>query len=150
MKLLYGHTQEVERFVASLVPNCPEGFGNCQAVGVIDNDDKLVAGWVWHDWNPAAEIMEFSGASTTPLWMTRKILHQLFHYAFELVGCQMIVTRNSETNTRLHRQLKRFGFDRIDIPRLFGRSENGVVWTLTEEQWKAGGFYVEARSAHAA
>jgi|TARA_R100001086_G_scaffold225289_2_gene143552 RimJ/RimL family protein N-acetyltransferase len=150
MKLLYGHSNDVERFVASQVPNCPEGFGNCQAIGVVDKGGKLVAGWVWHDWNPSAEIMEFSGASITPRWMTRKILHQLFAYAFELVGCQMIVTRNSETNTRLHRQLTRFGFDRINIPRLFGRSENGVVWTLTEEQWKAGEFYVEAQSAHAA
>ncbi len=150
MKLLYGHSNDVERFVSSQVPNCPEGFGNCQAIGVVDKSGKLVAGWVWHDWNPSAEIMEFSGASITPRWMTRKILHQLFAYAFELVGCQMIVTRNSETNTRLHRQLTRFGFDRINIPRLFGRSENGVVWTLTEEQWKAGEFYVEAQSAHAA
>jgi RimJ/RimL family protein N-acetyltransferase len=142
MRLLYGHDADVERFVSALVPNCPQGFGASRCVGVIDNDGRLVAGWAWHEWNPHAGTIEFSGASTTPKWMTREILHELFAYAFDGIGCQMIVTRNSEHNTRLHRQLKRYGFDRIDIPRLFGRDENGVVWTLTAEQWRAGQFYL--------
>lgn len=156
MKLLYGHSAEVERFVAQQVPRCAEGFGPCQAIGVITGDGQLVAGWVWHNWDRPAGIIEFSGAAITPRWMTRHILHELFAYAFEIAGCQMIVTRNSIHNTRLHRQLKVFGFDRFDIPRLFGRDEDAVVWTLTEEQWRSGKFYtkeakhVETKSAEAA
>ena len=142
MQLLYGHDEDVERFVSALVPGCSDGFGSSRCVGVIDGDGQLVAGWAWHGWNPHAGTIEFSGASITPKWMTREILHKLFSYAFDGIGCQMIVTRNSDTNTRLHKQLKRYGFDRFDIPRLFGRDENGVVWTLTAEQWRAGSFYL--------
>lgn len=142
MKLLYGHSDEVERFVASLIPRCADGFGPCQAIGVIDGEGRLVAGWVWHGWDPAAETMEFSGAAITSKWMTRAILQELFSYAFERVGCQMVMTRNSTDNKRLHRQLAAYGFTRWDVPRLFGRNEDGVFWTLLDDDWKASRFYL--------
>ena len=146
MKLLFGHSDAVERFVAGLIPRCADGFGPCQAIGVIDNDGKLIAGWVWHGWDPSAETIEFSGASLTPHWMTRDILHGLFSYAFDEVGCQMVLTRNSEGNKRLHRQLARYGFTRWDVPRLFGRGENGVFWTLTDDAWRANNFHPGTKS----
>ena len=146
MKLLFGHSDAVERFVAGLIPRCADGFGPCQAIGVIDNDGRLLAGWVWHGWDPSAETMEFSGASLTPHWMTQDILHKLFSYAFDEVGCQMVLTRNSEGNKRLHRQLARYGFTRWDVPRLFGRGENGVFWTLTDNSWRANNFHPGTKS----
>lgn len=147
MRLLYGHSERVAEFVADLVPRCREdGFGPCQAIGVINDDGLLVAGWVWNNWDRSAGTMEFSGASITPKWMTRAILHELFSYAFDRVGCQMVMTRNSATNKRLHRQLQAFGFTRHDVPRLFGRHEDGVVWFLTDDDWRASRFYVEARN----
>ena len=145
MRLLYGHDADVEKFVAARVPGCPDGFGASRSTGVIDETGRLVAGWSWHGWNPHAGTIEFSGAAITPKWMTRAILQELFAYAFNKVGCQMIVTRNSATNTTLHRQLKSFGFSRIDFPRLFGRDEDGVVWSLTDDAWKQSRFYVHAK-----
>lgn len=144
MKLLYGHDEAVERFISQLVPGCPDGFDSSRCIGVIDNAGLLVAGWAWHGWNPHAGTIEFSGAAISPKWMTRAILNELFGYAFNKVGCQMIVTRNSATNTRLHRQLDDFGFTRFDVPRLFGREEDGVFWTLTDTDWKKSKYYVEA------
>jgi len=140
MRLLYGRDDDVLSFVNQMID---EQFDRRDSVGtgIVDAQGRLVAGWVWHNWSPEAEIIEFSGASTTPKWMTRAILHQLFSYPFEQLDCQMIVTRNSEFNTRLHRQLNVFGFDRFDIPRLFGRDEGGVVWTLTVEAWRASKYY---------
>ena len=146
MKLLYGHSKEVAAFVASLIPRCADGFGPCQAIGVIDNDGRLLAGWVWNNWDPLSQTIEFSGASLTPHWMTQDILHKLFAYAFDEVGCQMVLTRNSENNKRLHRQLARYGFTRWDVPRLFGRGENGVFWTLTDDDWRANNFYPGTKS----
>jgi len=140
MRLLYGESAAVAHFVGTLIG---EEFrpGTCQALGVLDRRGHLVAGWVWHNYSPEAGTIEFSGASVTPKWMTRDILHQIFAYAFEVAGCQMIVTRNSVDNVTLHRQLTRFGFDRFDIPRLFGRDEDGCVFTLTDDQWRASAFY---------
>lgn len=142
MRLLYGHDASVSKFVADMIPQVREhGFGECRAIGVIDADGLLKGGMVFHHWWPEAGTIEFSGAALTPKWLTRHILDRMFGYAFDVVGVQMLVTRNSGTNTRLHRQLKAYGFDRFDIPRLFGRGEDGVMWTLTEEQYRAGRFH---------
>ena len=141
MRLIYGADAEVCELVNAMIR---ERFrpGQDRGFGVIDDNGRLVAGWVWHNWSPEAATLEFSGSALSPRWMTREILHRIFSYAFDQVGCQMVVTRNSASNTRLHRQLARFGFDRFDIPRLFGRDEDGVVFTLTDDQWRASDFYI--------
>lgn len=146
MRLLYGHDAAVEKFISELVPGCPDGFGASLCVGIIDKDGLLVGGWAWHGWNPHAGTIEFSGAARSPKWMTRAILNELFAYAFNTIGCQMVVTRNSASNTRLHRQLKAYGFTRFDVPRLFGRHEDGVFWSLTDTDWKQSRYYVSAKS----
>jgi RimJ/RimL family protein N-acetyltransferase len=141
VKLLHGHSDAVEAFVAQLIPDAERGFSGAKGVGVIDKDGLMVAGWIWHNWNPAAKTISFSGASITPKWMTRGILQELFSYAFDGLGCQMVTTLNSGRNVRLHRQLSAFGFTRFDVPRMFGRDHDGVFWTLTFEQWKESRFF---------
>lgn len=142
MRLLYGHDETVAKFVADLIPQVrAHGFGECKAIGVIDADGLLVGGMVFHHWWPEAGTIEFSGAARTAKWLTPHILDRMFSYAFDDVGVQMLITRNSGTNKRLHRQLAAYGFERFDIPRMFGRDENGVLWTLTEEAFRAGRFH---------
>lgn len=143
MKILHGHSTQVADFVSALIPRCAEGFGPCYGIGIINDEGLLVAGFVFHGWDVPAETIEFSGASITPKWMSRRILHEIFSYAFDFLGCQMIMTRNSADNTRLHRQLKAFGFTRYDVPRLFGRHEDGVFWTLLDTEWKQSPFYLK-------
>lgn len=143
MKLLYGHDEAVARFVADQIPQVrAHGFGECRAIGVINAEGLLVGGMVFHHYWPEAQTIEFSGAAITPKWLTRTILDGLFSYAFDVAGVQLLITRNSGTNTRLHRQLAAYGFDRFDIPRLFGRDDDGVFWTMTEETFRAGRFRV--------
>ena len=142
MRLLYGHDADVAKFISDQIPHVREhGFGDCRAIGVIDQTGLLVGGMAFHHWWPEAGTIEFSGAATTPKWLTRKILDRMFGYAFSIPGIQMLVTRNSASNTRLHRQLNAYGFDRFDIPRLFGRDDDGVIWTLTKEAFLASRFH---------
>lgn len=142
MRLLYGHDEAVAKFVADLIPQVrAHGFGECKAIGVIDADGYLVGGMVFHHYWPEAGTIEFSGAARTAKWLTPHILDRMFSYAFDDVGVQMLITRNSGTNKRLHRQLAAYGFDRFDIPRMFGRDEDGVFWTMTEEAFRAGKFH---------
>lgn len=144
MRLLYGHDRAVEQFVSERIKGCENGFGACRTAGVIDQAGNLVAGWIWHNWDPAAQTIEFSGAALGPGWITRSILNKLFGYAFEGIDCQMIITRNRADNTSLHRQLETIGFSRFDIPRLFGRETDGVAWALTDDDWKESKFYGKA------
>lgn len=135
-RFLYGHTQAVSAFVSRIVWGAPRGFGACQTIGVLDAKGRLVGGMVYHNWHPEAQVIEMSGASTTPKWLTRAVLHEIFAYPFERLGCQLAVMRVSERDTRLHRTLTRLGFDAHPIPRLRGRDEGEIVFTLTDDEWR--------------
>lgn len=109
-------------------------------MGVFDGP-ALLAVILWNNYQPEAGVIEFHGAATSKRWLNRKSLTAMFQYPFAQIGCQMIVTRNSERNTSLHRMLTSYGFTRFHIPRLRGRVEGETIWTLTDDQWRASKFY---------
>lgn len=133
----------LKRWVADRVwPGKSKSFPECMAVGVFD-DQKPMGVLLWHDWDPDAGTMEFSAAADDRRWLSRKSLMAIFGYAFEHVGCQMVVCRTSAADRQkhLHRIFRAYGFDEFRIPRLFGRDEDGMVYTLTEEKWRSNGFH---------
>jgi hypothetical protein len=142
MNLVYGCDEIVANFVAQFISGCNErGFQEpYRAIGVV-KDDQLIGGFVYHNWAPEAGVIEFSGASSSKRWLSRKVLFGLFAYPFLGIGCQMVCARVSVRNGDLIRMLKAYGFCAYHIPRLFGRNETGVVLTLTIEDWQKNGFH---------
>ena len=116
-------------------------FGNYQAIGFAI-DGKLVAGAVFNAWYPERCVVELSVAATTPRWMTLKSLSALGAFPFDGLGCQMVVIRTSEHNTRVRSIAKRLGFTETLIPRMRGRNEAEAVCCLTVEAWKARKLHV--------
>ena len=51
---VYNYDELVARFVAMLIPHCRRGFGRCKTVGVIDDAGQLIAGLVYHNYDPEA------------------------------------------------------------------------------------------------
>lgn len=139
MHLLYGHNETVAQFVADMT-GCETGFGACKAIGVLDDDDRLVAGMVFHDWQPGAGLIQISSASTTARWLTAEVRHVMFSYPFDQLGCQMVVLQVSAKNTRMVRIAKAFGFTPYLIKRMRGRDEDGFVFTLTDDDWRNSKF----------
>ncbi len=139
---LFHHDAMVAQWVASQPPFNPErGFGNCTAIGWVE-DGVLIAGTVYHGYEPDAGIIELSSASQSPRWLTRRVLDVMFRYPFDDIGVQMVILRTSARNQNdsgrgINRLTKAFGFQQVVIPRLYGRHEDGIVSTLTEEQWRA-------------
>lgn len=111
-------------------------------MGVFDGE-TLIAAIVYNNYQPDAGVIEFHGAGISPRWLTKPVLAAMFSYPFEQIGCQMVVTRNSATNKRLHRQLKAYGFKHVTIPRLRGREEAESIFWLTDDAWRANGFHKE-------
>lgn len=148
MKAFWGFSREVAEWVAAHIPGCERGFGPCQAMGVLDDAGDLVAGMVYHEFNPEAGLMEISGASTTPRWLTRSVLYSMFSYPFDRAGCQAVAMRVSANNVMwngrgLPRLLKAYGFHETRIPRLFGRNEDGILFMLYDDEWRKNGFHRE-------
>jgi len=137
---VYGHDQIVSAFVASLIPHCRRGFGNCKTIGVIDRDGTLLAGLVYYNWDPDAAIIEVAGASRSARWLTRETIRRMYTYPFLEIGCQMVVQRTPADDERLLRQLAVYDYRFIKMPRLFGRERDGVICTLTIEDWQNNRF----------
>lgn len=139
---IYGHDQAVADFVASLIPHCRRGFGpNAKAIGVVDEHGRLIAGMVYHNWDPDAGIIEMSGAALPgTYWLTRGTLARMYQYPFHQCRCQMVVMRVVADDLRLLGILAAYGYSFVTLPRLFGRDRDGVICALTKEAWGSNKF----------
>ena len=142
MNYLYGHDEEVARFAAQLIPSCRgRGFGNCKTIGVLDNDGLLIAGLIYHHYDPDAQVIEISAAALANRpWMTRETLRRMFQYPFHQCGCQMVIQRIAADDYRQVRQMQAFGYTLIGVPRMLGRDSDGLLALLTYEAWSANKF----------
>jgi RimJ/RimL family protein N-acetyltransferase len=110
------------------------GFGECQAMG-IEHQGKLVAGLVFHNWEPEAGLIEISAAAKNRGWMTREIINAAMKYAFDVAGSQMVVARIEKTNAPAVRIWRALGSVEHVISRFYGRNRDGCLFTLTDDAW---------------
>lgn len=146
MKPLLGCGEAVAQFVARMIPTvAAHGFGSdFTAIGV-EHDGSLIGGFVFSHWSPETGTIEISYAGTNRRWLTRPVLFGAFSYVFDEVGCQMAIARTPASLAHGVRIPRAYGFKQVIIPRLFGRSEDGVISTLTAEDWRSNGFHKEHR-----
>lgn len=109
------------------------------AFGVAENG-QLIGGTVFHNWYPKEGVIEMSSAATSPKWLSREMIRTIFTYAFDLVGCQLVVMRVSTDNSRMMNIARRFGFNIYTIPRLRGKMEDEAICTFTDDQWRSSPF----------
>lgn len=110
------------------------GFGPCSTMGVFDGED-LTAVMVYHNYDRRSGVIEISGAASSKVWLKRHVLREMFAVPFQNMGCQMVVMRVSTKDKALGRMLTAYGFSSYVIPRLRGRNEDDVIFTLTDTVW---------------
>ncbi|WP_367727351.1 GNAT family N-acetyltransferase [Agrobacterium radiobacter] len=130
----------LSKWVADLIwPGKLRDFGNCQALAVFENGD-LIAGMIYHNYEPEAGVIEISGAGTSKRWLTRETLRKMFAYPFEECDCQAVVMRVDPDDAPLRRMLTAYGFELYVIPRLRGRDKDENVFLLTDDAWVSNKF----------
>lgn len=132
MKVIWG-ANGVEDFVMHYA-DLPRGFGECVTALVVDSQDQVAAGVVFHNWNPEAEVLEASAAAVNPKWATRSVLAELMGYAFS--HCQMIVARTAADNMRVCKLWKAMGASEYIIPRMRGRTASEAILCVTDDAWR--------------
>jgi hypothetical protein len=144
---IFGHDDIIARFVADLIPECRlRGFGKCRAIGVADAEGKLIGGVVYRNWCPEIGTIELSGAALPGTnWLSRRTLNVIYNYPFYEVGCQMVIQTTSIDNEQTLRINAALGMTLYRIARLGGRYRDGVVATLTVEDWEASRYNVNRR-----
>ena len=144
---VYGHDEAVAHFVAQLIPECrARGFGKCKAIGVVDEAGKLLGGLVYHKWFPEVGTIEISGAAVPGTnWLSRRTIQIMYDYPIHQVGCQMVIKSTMADNYIVLRIMAAVGFDLHYIKRLGGRDKDGVVGTLTQEQWEKSRYNINRK-----
>lgn len=141
LRYVYGHDDVVAKFVSQLIPHCRRGFGpEAKTIGVINERGDLIAGLVYHNYDPEAEIIELSGAAIDPHWLMRGTIERMYGYPFKDCHVQMLVQRTPIENERLLRQLAVYNYTFVKVPRMFGRDRDGVLCMLTYEDWCSNRF----------
>lgn len=113
-------------------------------MAVVENG-KPIAGVVFHDYKPASQTIQYSGAAVSRRWLAGATLHEMFSHMFDGIGCQMVTTGNAASNTGLHRILERLGHKKHVIERGWGRHMDLFLWTLTREQWAQNETFLRSR-----
>jgi RimJ/RimL family protein N-acetyltransferase len=145
---VYGQDKTVADFVASLIPECRErGFGACKAIGIVDADTgHLLGGLVYRNWCPEVGTIEISGAAVPGTnWLSRRTVNIMYDYPFYQCDCQMVIKTTMSDNEIVLRIMAAIGFSLHKIHRLGGRYRDGVVGTLTREDWEASRYNVNRK-----
>jgi len=78
-------------------------------------------------------------------WLSRRTVQVMYDYPFYGVGCQMVIKTTMADNEIVLRIMAAIGFTLHYIERLGGRDRDGVVGTLTVEQWEASKYNINRK-----
>lgn len=135
MQFLYGQDHAVTSFVAQVMERDVRSFGRFKAIGVLDDEQRLIGGAVYYNYDPQASVIEGAIAAIDKRFFNREAFRRMLEYVFITAGCQMLFARVRSDNEHLLAQLARLNFSFTLIPRMYGRGEDGVIATLTDDQW---------------
>jgi len=141
MRYSFHEGQEAQKWVkwaSERIAGCERGWTECVAMRVYGDETAGVV--VFHDYNPEAQTMCMSAAGK-PGWLTRQTLYAMHSYIFNDAACQLAVLQTSENNRTMQRIAKAYGYNPFRIPRLRGRHEAEIIWTLTDDDWRQSRFH---------
>lgn len=131
--------EAVGEFVSCVIYGEGGHFASFCSLAVHD-DGQLIAGVLYHHFNPRDGVMEMSAGAIDKRWLTRPVLKAMFTVPFDVFGCQLAVLRVSEHNAPMLRIAKAYGFKEYIIPRLRGRTEAEHILTLSDDDWRLSRF----------
>ena len=125
------------KWVSQRIKGCARGWDNCAGMAIYN--DGLAGAVVFHDYSPEAGTMCMSAAADRP-WLNRSILYAMHSYIFNTAACQLAVMQVSENNKTMNRIARAYGYRDTVIPRLRGRAEAEIIWTLSDDDWRNSTF----------
>lgn len=133
MNLVYGQDATVTQWVIDRIPHVSD-FGPCAAIGVAS--DHLVAGVVYHDYQPACESVQISMAASSPMWARREIIGQLLAYPFIQLGCWSVFTLTPDDNVKAIKVNRHIGLNKEAVlPHAFGKHRHSVFCQMLRPKY---------------
>jgi hypothetical protein len=138
-RLVFGHDKPIAEWVAARIPHfgTAENFGNCKAIGVAQ-EDRFLAGVVYHDWQPKYGTIQLSMAAVTPRWATRRNIILLLYYPFEDAKANLVWTATPHQNKRAIDFNTGIGFTKEAVlAHRFGQGRHAVICRMERAQYQA-------------
>jgi len=148
LRLLYGHSDEVAAWVGWRIPYVAKRmardpatpFGACQAIGVLNSAGELVAGVVYHSYDPDCPSVEMSFAASTRKWLTPNLIRELMGYPFNTLGCRRVTGCTPKRAREARQFLDGFGFKREGSVRQAFGDDDAIISGLLRKEWEASRF----------
>lgn len=136
MKLVLGQDDVVAHWVArKLGFDDPGFFGPAKAILVADNDDKALAGVVFHSYRELYRSIDISIAAESPRWATRGVIHALLAYPFDQLDCQRVQVTVPLKNRRAQRFAQGIGFVKEGVLRRGFGTDHAVVSSMLRHEF---------------
>ena len=136
---VFGYQTEIQTFVQKGLWDNKRQFGECVAIGFA-NKTGLVAGVVYHNYEPESKIIEISAYSSQRKWLTKKHLSTIFEYPFGQLRLRLVIARCNQNNQRVRRIWKNLGANEVILPELRAENEDEIVLMLKNNQWRKSKF----------
>ena len=146
MSLLLGRDADVAHWVCERIPHLAlriphleygQVLGPAAAIGVLDPAGRMMAGVIYHGYDPFTGSIEISCAADGARWGNRETFRALLRYPFEQIDCQRVSAVTPRRGTRTRHFLEGLGFKREgSIRRGFG-DDNAIIYGLLSEEWAA-------------
>lgn len=122
----------ISSWVAERIPVVAGGdFGKCEALGVMT--DKLIAGVVYHDYQPAYRTIQMSMASISPMWARKDIIRALLAYPFRQLDCFKVYVAVELQNTHALKTNRHIGFKQeATLAHQFGPKRHAVMMRMLQ------------------
>lgn len=135
-ELVFGFDEQIAQWVAARIPHMHGGsFGACVAIGVASGD-KMLAGVVFHAFQPEYENLQLSMAAESPMWARPGIIAGLLHYAFQQNQIFTLYTLTPPENEAAHKVNEHIGLKKKTIiPHYFGRKRHAVLRQMTRPEY---------------
>lgn len=140
MKLVSGpFSQPIAAWVAEQIGHGMD-WGPCEAIGVADENDNLIGGVVFNNYQPHNRNIEVSFAATRADWLTPCLVTGILAYPFDQLGCQRITSLTPKRNRRARQFLQKFGFKlEGNVRRGYG-DDDCIISGLLASEWRCHRF----------
>lgn len=127
--------QRIGQWVCDRIGHLREasGFGPYTSLGVYDGT-SIIAGVVFHDYNPDYSNVQISMAADTPRWATRSTIAKLMAYPFRQLGVNRVTTITPASFARVIKFNVGLGFQMEGVLRKGYGFDDAVIMGLLKDE----------------
>lgn len=134
-QLVCGRDAEIAEWVADRIEWGAGGQfePGTPAIGVFNRHGRMLAGVVYHDYEPTFRTMQITMAADNPMWARRDNIRGLLAYPFRQLGVFKVWVATLHTHTHGIKTFEHIGFKREAIlAHQFGRKQHAWIGRMLQ------------------